>query len=50
MDFVARYGGEEFSIVLYDADSDYVTEVLGRIQRLIADLNIPHEDSPHGTA
>ena len=47
MDFVARYGGEEFSIVLYDADSDYVTEVLSRIQRLVAELNIPHEDSPH---
>jgi diguanylate cyclase (GGDEF)-like protein len=47
MDFVARYGGEEFSIVLYDADSEYVAEVLTRIQRMIADLNIPHEDSPH---
>ncbi len=48
MDFVARYGGEEFSIVLYDADSDYVSDVLTRVQRLIADLNIQHEDSPHG--
>lgn len=46
MDFVARYGGEEFSIVLYDADSDYLTEVLMRIQRLIANLNMPHDDSP----
>jgi diguanylate cyclase (GGDEF)-like protein len=47
MDFVARYGGEEFSIVLYDADSDYVTDVLARVQRLIAELNIPHEASPY---
>jgi diguanylate cyclase (GGDEF)-like protein len=48
MDFVARYGGEEFSIVLYDADSDYVADVLARVQRLIGDLNIPHEASPYG--
>jgi diguanylate cyclase (GGDEF)-like protein len=48
MDFVARYGGEEFSVILYDADSDYVADILARIQRLIAELNIPHEASPYG--
>jgi diguanylate cyclase (GGDEF)-like protein len=48
MDFVARYGGEEFSIVLYDPDADYVSDVLTRVQHMIADLNIQHEDSPHG--
>lgn len=45
MDFVARYGGEEFAVVLYEASHDYVSEVLTRIQRSIAELNIPHEAS-----
>jgi diguanylate cyclase (GGDEF)-like protein len=45
LDFVARYGGEEFAVVLYEASSDYVSEVLTRIQRSIAELNIPHDAS-----
>jgi diguanylate cyclase (GGDEF)-like protein len=45
LDFVARYGGEEFAIVLYQASHEYVSEVLTRIQRSIAELNIPHEAS-----
>ena len=45
MDFVARYGGEEFAVVLYEASREYVVEVLARIQRSIAELNIPHEAS-----
>ena len=45
LDFVARYGGEEFSVVLYEANHEYVSEVLTRIQRSIAELNIPHEAS-----
>jgi diguanylate cyclase (GGDEF)-like protein len=45
LDFVARYGGEEFAIVLYEASRDYVSEVLTRIQRSIAELNIPHDAS-----
>jgi diguanylate cyclase (GGDEF)-like protein len=45
LDFVARYGGEEFAIVLYQASAEYVAEVLTRIQRSIAELNIPHEAS-----
>jgi len=45
LDFVARYGGEEFAVVLYDASREYVAEVLTRIQRSIAELNIPHEAS-----
>ncbi|MDE2304677.1 MAG: GGDEF domain-containing protein [Gammaproteobacteria bacterium] len=45
LDFTARYGGEEFAIVLYEASREYVAEVLTRIQRSIADLNIAHEAS-----
>src|SRR3974390_303603 len=45
LDFVARYGGEEFGIVLYEASREYVAEVLTRIQRSIAEFNIPHEAS-----
>src|SRR6201996_8879575 len=45
LDFVARYGGEEFAIVLYEASREYVAEVLTRIQRSIAELNIQHEAS-----
>ncbi len=45
MDFVARFGGEEFAVVLYEASREYVAEVLTRIQRSIAELNIPHEAS-----
>ena len=45
LDFVARYGGEEFAIVLYEASREYVAEVMTRIQRSIAELNIPHEAS-----
>jgi diguanylate cyclase (GGDEF)-like protein len=45
LDFVARYGGEEFAVVLYEANHEYVSEVLTRIQRSIAELNIPHEAS-----
>jgi diguanylate cyclase (GGDEF)-like protein len=45
LDFVARYGGEEFAVVLYEASREYCAEVLTRIQRSIAELNIPHEAS-----
>ena len=46
LDFIARYGGEEFAVVLYEASREYVSEVLTRIQRSIAELNIAHEASP----
>jgi len=46
LDFVARYGGEEFAVVLYEAQREYVAEVLTRIQRSIAELNISHQASP----
>lgn len=46
LDFVARYGGEEFAIVLYDASREYIAEVVTRIQRSIAELNLLHEASP----
>ena len=45
MDFVARYGGEEFAVVLNDATREYTAELLTRIQRSIAQLNIQHEAS-----
>lgn len=45
LDFVARYGGEEFALVLYEANREYIAEVLTRIQRSIAELNIPHDAS-----
>jgi len=45
LDFAARYGGEEFAVVLYEATREYVAEVLTRIQRSIAELNIPHDAS-----
>jgi diguanylate cyclase (GGDEF)-like protein len=45
LDVVARYGGEEFAVVLYQATREYVAEVLTRIQRSVAELNIPHEAS-----
>ncbi len=45
LDVVARYGGEEFALVLYQATREYVAEVLTRIQRSVAELNIPHEAS-----
>jgi diguanylate cyclase (GGDEF)-like protein len=45
LDFVARYGGEEFAVILFEASREYVAEVLTRIQRSVAELNIPHEAS-----
>ena len=45
MDFVARYGGEEFAVVLNAATREYTAELLTRIQRSIAQLNIQHEAS-----
>ncbi|GAC1299700.1 MAG: diguanylate cyclase [Steroidobacteraceae bacterium] len=45
LDFVSRYGGEEFAVILYEASREYVAEVLTRIQRSIAELNIPHDAS-----
>ncbi len=45
LDFVARYGGEEFAVILYEASREYVSEVLTRIQRSVAELNIAHEAS-----
>lgn len=42
-DVVARFGGEEFVILLPDTDEGGVQEVAERCQRLIAELEIPHE-------
>src|SRR5260370_6525201 len=45
LDFVARYGGGEVAVVLDEASREYVAEVLTRIQRSVAELNIPHQAS-----
>ena len=45
MDLLAKLFSEEFAVVLYEANREYVAEVVTRIQRSIAELNIPHEAS-----
>jgi len=44
-DIVARYGGEEFALLLPETDADAARGMAERIQRLIAELAIPHIDS-----
>jgi diguanylate cyclase (GGDEF)-like protein len=46
LDVTARYGGEEFAIVLYDVRTDYVQDLVRRIQAAIAALSIQHQASP----
>ena len=48
LDVTARYGGEEFAIVLYDVRTEYVQELVRRIQAAIAALAIEHQASPSG--
>lgn len=45
-DFVARYGGEEFAFALNDVADP--AGVLDRFLSAVAELNIPHADSPLG--
>ena len=42
-DLVARFGGEEFVILLPETDETGAREVAERCQRLIQELQIPHE-------
>lgn len=48
-DTVARVGGEEFAILLPETDEAGAWKVGQDILRTVADLNIPHPDSPHGS-
>ncbi|WP_404376091.1 diguanylate cyclase [Vreelandella aquamarina] len=45
-DLVARYGGEEFIITLQDTNREQAMAMGESLRRGIADLDIPHEDSP----
>jgi diguanylate cyclase (GGDEF)-like protein len=45
-DLVARYGGEEFVVLLPNVEAMGALIVAERIRKAIAELNIPHQDSP----
>ncbi|MDG2989463.1 diguanylate cyclase [Candidatus Synechococcus calcipolaris G9] len=45
-DMVARFGGEEFVILLPATDSEGAIKVAEDVQSLIAELAIPHKQSP----
>jgi diguanylate cyclase (GGDEF)-like protein len=49
-DTVARYGGEEFAVILPGTTSSGAREVATRVCKLVRQLNIPHDSSPHGRA
>ncbi|MET0028092.1 MAG: diguanylate cyclase [Candidatus Thiodiazotropha sp.] len=48
-DLCARYGGEEFILILPNTDLAGGERVARKIQEVIAELNIPHPDSPVST-
>ncbi len=45
-DLLARYGGEELAVVLPNTDLGGATLVAQAIQRALAELHVPHADSP----
>lgn len=45
-DLVARYGGEEFLLILPDTDAVTAQRLAERVCATIAELEIPHEQSP----
>lgn len=47
-DLAARYGGEEFAMILTDADTQGALGVAEAVRRAIAELAIPHAESPLG--
>jgi diguanylate cyclase (GGDEF)-like protein len=47
-DLAARYGGEEFALILPDTDLEGAMAVAEMIRGAIAELAIPHADSPLG--
>ena len=47
-DLTARYGGEEFAVVLPDTDLAGASVMAALLRRELAELAIPHADSPSG--
>ncbi len=47
-DMVARYGGEEFVMLLPDTSLSGATDVAERMRRIICELHVEHQASPHG--
>ncbi|MDC7219561.1 MAG: GGDEF domain-containing protein [Spirochaetales bacterium] len=47
-DHIFRYGGEEFAVLLYGTTSEKAVEKTQDIIQKVAELNIPHNQSPLG--
>lgn len=47
-DFVARYGGEEFVFIAPMTDASNAMDIAHKLVKTIADLAMPHNDSPLG--
>ena len=45
-DIVARYGGEEFVMLLPSADGPMIQAVAEKIRTAVAELAVPHPDTP----
>lgn len=43
-DMAARYGGEEFALILPETDTNKAARVAEKIRKLVAAMEIPHED------
>jgi len=43
--YSARVGGEEFSLLWFESDASHVNVVITKLQELIRELKIPHEES-----
>ncbi|MCL1911581.1 MAG: GGDEF domain-containing protein, partial [Leptospirales bacterium] len=40
-----RVGGEEFALIWHENDTSHISTTISQIQRMIKELNIPHEKS-----
>lgn len=47
-DCVARYGGEEFAVVSFSTGVEALRQHAQRLCERVRELNIPHNESPHG--
>lgn len=47
-DRVFRYGGEEFVVIFNHADTEIAGNLAEHLMRVIAELRIPHHNSPYG--